>query len=67
MIINNDPVWCANTSLSQLGLWSHSHRWGRSCSCDSDTTPSCTKCELSRINGVLTGSDSVRIEDCDKC
>ena len=65
LIINDYPERCANTSLSQLGLWYH--RWGHSCIYDSATTPSCTRCELRRINNVMTGSDSVRIEDCGEC
>ena len=65
LIINDYPERCANTSLSQLGLWCH--RWGHSCIYDSATTPSCSNCELRRIDNVLTGSDNVRIEDCGKC
>ena len=64
IICNDYPYRCANTYLSQLGMWAH--KWGHSYMYDSVTTLSFTKCELSIIHNVLTRSDCVRIEDCGK-
>ena len=57
MVSNDLPERCSNTCTSLIGLFTH--RWGYSCRYNDGSTPSCSICELNRIECILKGEDEV--------
>ena len=55
MVSNDLPERCFNTGTSQLGTFTH--RWRHSCRYEDNWTPSCSDCELDRMDTILSGRD----------
>lgn len=54
-ISNDYPERCFNASIADLEIFTH--RWGYSCVYNDKFTPSCDKCELARIQKVLSDEE----------
>ena len=63
MVSNDLPERCYNTGISLIGICTHC--WGHSCKYEDNWTPSCKKCEIQRMENILSGKEDV--PNCTKC
>lgn len=65
LVSNDYPERCFNTGISQKG--NYTKRFGHSCLFNKTSTPSCPRCQLQRMEIILSNSSNVSLEPCEDC